>query len=690
MMSGPPRPEPPMSRALPLLSLALLLGCPPSDVDEPKDDTGPGGDCTDQDGDGYCEEVDCDDGDPDVNPGIDEESMGPDELDNDCDGVVDECSEDDPELTWHAEELCDGIDNDCDGEVDEDLGEIWFPDADGDGYGDGDDPRQECDPGSGLVRDGSDCDDGDPAVHPGAPEACNGVDDDCDPRTTEDGTIALDGSGGFASIQEAIDAADEGATVSVCAGTWEESLLISTSLSLVAPAGPELTEIVGASEASVINAGEGSVSIRGFTISGGAGTVLDAEAGTRGGGGVLGWDSSELLVEDCIITGNEADFGGGVLGPDEGLLTMRGCTVSGNHAGTAGGGVYALDGVLEDCELLENSSGSSGGGIYHYLNALELSGCTISGNTASYGGGMRAFEDSVVGEDTVFSGNSADYGGGVYMRNDSNIAGLTVRDNSAGYGAGIYCREDCILSDSSLEGNVATDYGGGMMCRDGVTALTRVTVDGGQAYGGGGVLSDTCDLTLEEVTVSGSTADYGGGFYLVDAQVEAGSGVMVSGNSGVNAGGGVYISSNSTWDGGTISGNSAGSGGGLYLYGLGVLDDVTISGNSATDWGGALMVVTATDLLDLVIDGNDAAYGGGLYVYSDGEVLLDGSTLTSNIASERGGGVRVGAGILNISASDLGSKKLDNTPDDIYAGGQAYTDLGTVKALSCSGSEGCS
>jgi hypothetical protein len=45
-------------------------------------------------------------------------------------------------------------------------------DADGDGY-------------DALASGGTDCDDGDPGVHPNADEACNGRDDDCDGQTDE-------------------------------------------------------------------------------------------------------------------------------------------------------------------------------------------------------------------------------------------------------------------------------------------------------------------------------------------------------------------------------------------------------------------------------------------------------------------------------------------------------------------------
>jgi len=49
------------------------------------------------------------------------------------------------------------------------FGNVLADDLDGDGY---------------AVADG-DCDDGDPAIHPGAAEVCNGIDDDCDGTTDE-------------------------------------------------------------------------------------------------------------------------------------------------------------------------------------------------------------------------------------------------------------------------------------------------------------------------------------------------------------------------------------------------------------------------------------------------------------------------------------------------------------------------
>lgn len=91
----------------------------------------------DRDGDGFIEEVDCDDDDAEVNP--------------------------------DAVEVCDDVDNNCDGNTDEPQAIdalAWWVDADGDGYGDPARLAKACDHPTGWVDNGDDCDDADSSIVP--------------------------------------------------------------------------------------------------------------------------------------------------------------------------------------------------------------------------------------------------------------------------------------------------------------------------------------------------------------------------------------------------------------------------------------------------------------------------------------------------------------------------------------------
>jgi hypothetical protein len=76
-------------------------------------------------------------------------------------------------------EICDGLDQDCDGTADDGVTTNFYPDADADGFGAGV-ARAQCTAPVGYVANSTDCNDAANAIRPGAPELCNGIDDDCD------------------------------------------------------------------------------------------------------------------------------------------------------------------------------------------------------------------------------------------------------------------------------------------------------------------------------------------------------------------------------------------------------------------------------------------------------------------------------------------------------------------------------
>ncbi len=173
----------------------------------------------DADQDGYfdggnpdCQETyaetlwDCDDQNPDINPGVIEvpcngvdddcDEATPDSEDEDGDGANSclDCDDTRAEVNpSQPEVVCDGYDNDCDdATVDEE-------DVDGDGYG-------SC----------SDCADGDPTVSPGTAEiTCNGIDDDCNTVTVDGPDIDADGESTCTDCDD-MDAARSNTFTEIC------------------------------------------------------------------------------------------------------------------------------------------------------------------------------------------------------------------------------------------------------------------------------------------------------------------------------------------------------------------------------------------------------------------------------------------------------------------------------------------
>jgi len=223
----------------------------------------------DRDGDGVPEGEDCDDAHASVFPGASEVCDG---LDNDCDGQVDndpedglqawldedddgwggqetvtcrmgagiadrggDCDDGDDQTWPGATELCDAADRDCDG--DPTLGAVdqvpGWADSDGDGSA-GTRVPPACEHPEHISLTLQDCDDTDPSIHPGAYEACDRVDQDCDGDLGFDATVGVDAE----SIPAALDATrrtSDPVEICITTGTWdlESRTLVDRDVTLV-------------------------------------------------------------------------------------------------------------------------------------------------------------------------------------------------------------------------------------------------------------------------------------------------------------------------------------------------------------------------------------------------------------------------------------------------------------------------
>lgn len=104
--------------------------------------------------------------------------------DEDQDGYLAAVDCDDTNAAVHPEavELCDGLDNDCNGLTDDNITIYsYFPDTDGDGFGDLTGRVDTCSAEipQGYVLNGQDCDDTNIAMFPTAVESCDGIDNNC-------------------------------------------------------------------------------------------------------------------------------------------------------------------------------------------------------------------------------------------------------------------------------------------------------------------------------------------------------------------------------------------------------------------------------------------------------------------------------------------------------------------------------
>jgi parallel beta-helix repeat protein len=276
----------------------------------------------------------------------------------------------------------------------------------------------------------------------------------------------------YATIQQAFDAAVNGDTIIVRAGTYFENIdFKGKAINVVSEQGATATVIDGNQIGAVVNAcsNEGPDSVlNGFTVTNGYGVsdgggifcnnsnptitnnIISGNTAKWGGGGISCNDSSSPTITNNTIAGNSADMGGGIHCSYYSSPTITNNTITGNSTAWRGGGIHCdLSSPIITNNILSGNSADFGGGIFSGSSSPSITNNTISGNTAAeFGGGiMSYFISSPTITNTILWDNDASEGPEIWIGYGTWPSSLTISySNVKGGQESVYVFPNCILN----------------------------------------------------------------------------------------------------------------------------------------------------------------------------------------------------------------------------------------------------
>jgi len=256
---------------------------------------------------------------------------------------------------------------------------------------------------------------------------------------------------------------------------------------------------------------------------------------------------------------------------------------------------------------------------------------------------------------------------------DAAIGGETIRICAGLYTEDLTIDQDLTLigaGDGNSSGNTILQGSGTftvVRIDVGITvSLQRLRITGGAGAFEGGGIRNFGKLGLTDCTVTGNNATSFGGGILNGGTSLTLTGCRVSGNTAGINGGGIFARSPVELINSSVTGNTADNGGGIIHVAPVTLTGSTVSGNTASDLGGGIVSTGPLKLINSDVTGNTAGTrGGGIFNSSIGTVTCDAaSRVTENHASP--GNADNGGGVFNFGTVTLSSADnvTGNTPDN--------------------------
>ncbi|MGF7118981.1 chitobiase/beta-hexosaminidase C-terminal domain-containing protein [Methanobacterium oryzae] len=275
------------------------------------------------------------------------------------------------------------------------------------------------------------------------------------------------------SIQTAIDNANDGDTLNLTAGTYNQcNITINKSLTISGPqtSGSPTAIIDAQNKGWIFNITSGiTVNLKYLTIMNGK---------TIGYGGGIYSNSSNLTIIGSNVTNNMANDGAGLYN------NYGNCT------------------IINSSINYNNAFNRNGGGIYNYgySTNLIITGSNIDNNHATASGGGIWNHGSCTIINSSVSNNIANYNGGGILNSGGicNITNSIINNNNATLysGGGIDTANNLIVTNSSISNNIAGQTGGGIRIYGGTGTISNSNIKNNTANIDGGGICNYVSLNI--------------------------------------------------------------------------------------------------------------------------------------------------------------------------------------------------
>ncbi len=333
------------------------------------------------------------------------------------------------------------------------------------------------------------------------------------------------------------------------------------------------------------------------------------------------------------LTGGDSPGDGAAVKSDFGDLTLTDLSISGNITRDRGGGisVFSANVVIYNSEISDNAGQNQGGAVAFrpFLGeySATITDSLISGNTATGGGGIYARSGHLTILRSTITDNTSRLGGrggGIWKLSGNSLSphSLTIQDSTIssnthdfGSGGGIAINgqypasHTILIENSQIIGNQA---------RRDSTSNPEVL--------GGGIFIEGGDLTVRGSVISNNVAD------------NPATGSVAARGGGIAARNANQMIVSVTVSKSTISGNTADLGGGIAVnrsttgqyYSPLTVAYSTLSGNSAS-YAGAVYSYSSTSHVSTILSNSTVSGNSGISAVGNlNRALIEYSTITDN------------------------------------------------------------